>query len=172
MIRTEVEPWDFRQYQFAGSDWTLMPVRRDGRPYLRNWPRLPFAQNKVVESATKLNRNLAVRLAEGQLIINVPASLYKPLNEFTRTRSNGFFEDDYPAVIRPDGSTDYYCRFDPRANRRALWDLKAEFKGLRFYAKGQCVVAAGSVSPEGELYEWRYWPDIVPLSEAPHIYVG
>lgn len=164
---------DFREYQYRDADWILMPVQRNGRPFHRGWPTYQFGQRSIVAKAERLNSNLAVRLNERQLVINVPAAQLDNFNSFTRPHSQCVFPEDYPAVVVPSKtqggqhSIDFYCRFSGEI--KELWYLKQRFPAFRFFSKGKFVIAAGSVSPFGEPYSWVDWPDNVPLWKAPEI---
>jgi hypothetical protein len=152
----------FRWYQYLGSDWVLMPIRRNGIPF-KGWSTHDWPQNNIIAKAVRLNSNLAVRLTDTQFVVCIRDDIDDLILEKLDERLE--YGLAWAPCAEAPGCTHYYFR--KPATERLPFGLRRKWPGVHIRSEGQCVIAAGSLSPAGFLYEWEWLGN--HLSKAPEI---
>jgi hypothetical protein len=159
-----------------GNDKTIDKqgrVRDLGKvPTDRNWTVRAYKRDAVVAQCIREGRNMGVRIEEDQLVIDVD-----PRNggeDGFRNLCTDFHlqPDSWPHVKTGSGGDHYYLTLPPGvrvvdtlAHESYEDDKPGRYRGVEFKSRGRQVVCAGSVHPNGNLYEWDWLSP--PLSDAP-----
>jgi hypothetical protein len=163
-IRTK----DFGPYRDAG--YTLFPLRRwnakgGGKlPRDKGWREKAYdSAAAVIRAAAAEGRNVGVRLAADQMVIDVdPRSGGE--EGFARLCADLHLDSpQWPCVITGSGGRHYYLRKPSDVPIRAKL---AGYPGVDIKTLGGYVVAAGSVHPNGNPYTWDALAS-VSLADAP-----
>lgn len=176
MSTPKIDAEAFAPYRESG--WQAIPLhrfdaestdrggrtRRDGkRPVHANWTARPYSAAKVISCSVAEGRNVGVRLAPDQLVIDVD-----PRNGGTEgfaalCTALALDPTIFPTVITGSGGAHYYMR---KPADLSVLDTLPDFPGVEFKSKGRQVVAAGSIHPDTlKHYAWDFLTP--PLADAP-----
>lgn len=162
---------------YRGARLELIPLHRwdtkdhRGRelgkaPADRRWTTRDYDHAKVLERAQRDDLNLGVRLPADVVVLDVdPRNFPDGCNSLDRlVTDTGLDLSSSPHTVTGSGGHHYYFR---KPAGVVLLDTVEGYAGLEFKSLGRQVVAAGSVHPNGNHYEWA--ADSPPLADMPDL---
>lgn len=130
-------------------------IREMGKvPMHPKWTKLRYSTPKVIEACRAEKRNMGIRLASSQLVLDVDprSGGDEGLAELCATLGDKLDLKKYPAVLTGGGGWHYYMT---KPADLEVTEKLARFPGIEFKATGRQVLAAGCVHPTtGRLYSF------------------
>src|SRR5262245_34874940 len=139
-----------------------------------NWTVRKYVPADVVEQCIRERRNMGLRMTAEQLAIDVDVRNGGGVGFHNLCDDLKLDPSSWPNVKTGGGGDHYFLTLPPGV--RILGSLalesddpeqpkQARYRGVEFKSKGAQVLCAGSVHPNGTLYEWDAFSPL--LTEAP-----
>jgi len=143
----DLHTWDATSKGKGGA------VRPDGkRPIHPNWTKRDYGPSRdVLARCLEEGRNVGFRMTDSQLVLDCDPRNGGAESFLDLCLDSGLRPGDFPKVKTPSGGFHLYMS-KPAGLKLSV--TREQYPGIEMKSQGGQVVAAGSIHPNGGLYEW------------------